>query len=109
MNRNVRLHGAIVETGLSYDAIARDLRAVGKENGIDLSSCGRSYVAHWVAGTRPSRQVPALLAEVLSRRLGRLLSVEDIGLATPGDEHVEIGWSGHAVDDLLNIGRADVR
>lgn len=109
MNRNLRLYSAIVETRLSYDAIARDLRAVGKENGIDLSSCGRSHVAHWVGGTRPSRQVPALLAEVLSRRLGRLVSAEDIGLATPDDDHVAIRWSGHAVDDLLNIGRADVR
>jgi tetratricopeptide (TPR) repeat protein len=109
MKRNIRLHSLIVETGLSYDAVARHLRAVGKENGVDLSSCGRSHVAHWVGGTRPSRQVPALLAEVLSRRLGRLVSIEDIGLAMPRDDDIEIDWSQHAVDDLLSIGRADVR
>ena len=41
---------------------------------------GRSHVSHWVAGTRPSGRGPALLAETLSRTLGRRITPRDIGL-----------------------------
>jgi tetratricopeptide (TPR) repeat protein len=111
MGRNLRLAGLIDRTGLSYDAIARDLRAVARENGQDMSACGRSHVAHWVAGTHPSRATPLLLAEVLSRRLGRVVTLDDIGLGREEPEPYAglINWAGSSLTDLLGVGRADVQ
>ncbi|MGW2401027.1 hypothetical protein ACWCYY_31145 [Kitasatospora sp. NPDC001664] len=43
----------------------------------------RTTVAHWLSGSRPTEPVPRLVAEVLSRSLGREVSVEDTGLGRP--------------------------
>ncbi|OKI02286.1 hypothetical protein A6A06_14620 [Streptomyces sp. CB02923] len=41
----------------------------------------RTSVAHWLAGSRPRKKVPGLVAQALSQRSGRLITVEETGLA----------------------------
>ncbi|MEV0266357.1 hypothetical protein AB0I49_34120 [Streptomyces sp. NPDC050617] len=43
----------------------------------------RTSVAHWLAGTRPSAHIAELVAEALSRRLHRPITLADTNLARP--------------------------
>lgn len=76
---NVRLSDALAESGWSYDALARAVRVVAAENGESLRT-NKSAVAHWVAGVQPAGRVGYYLAEALSRRIGRLVTVVELGL-----------------------------
>ncbi|MFJ4713606.1 hypothetical protein [Streptomyces sp. NPDC088785] len=78
--RNELLAGHLREAGLSYAALARKVDVVGAQAG-HLWSYDRSSVARWVSGVVPSRLVGDVVAQVLSERLGRLLTAGDIGLA----------------------------
>ncbi|MGW0068307.1 hypothetical protein ACWDUI_12670 [Streptosporangium sandarakinum] len=81
------------------------------ENGEALRT-NKSAVDHWVAGTVPSGQTGRYLAEALSRRLGRVITLNDLGLRTPADQEEDdgIGLSIGAdpLDVLSGIWRADL-
>ncbi|MFD8710884.1 hypothetical protein ACFV07_10510 [Streptomyces anulatus] len=62
--------------------LAREVNRLGTLHGLRLAY-DRTAVAHWLSGSRPRPPVPALVAEVLSRRLGRLVTPEWTGLASP--------------------------
>ncbi|MGW7400869.1 hypothetical protein ACWGH7_30870 [Streptomyces cyaneofuscatus] len=62
--------------------MAREVNRLGTLHGLRLAY-DRTAVAHWLSGSRPRPPVPALVAEVLSRRLGRLVTPEWTGLASP--------------------------
>lgn len=84
---NDRLRQAIREAGCTYAELARDVRAVAAEAGTAGGRAPRtnsSAVAHWVAGTRPNEATARCLTEALSRRLGRALIPEQLGLDTGG-------------------------
>lgn len=53
----------------------------GAEQGLDLRY-DKTSVSRWLRGQRPRGEVPEIIAEVLSSRLGRTVSAEDIGLAS---------------------------
>src|SRR5882757_5007938 len=102
---NSRLRETIAATGRTYEALAKDVRRVAAENG-ELLQTNKSAISHWVSGTRlPTGQSGQYLAEALSRRVGRTVTLVEIGLrdaeapAPPGDDPVV------AATDL---GRADV-
>jgi len=100
---NPRLRDVIAATGWTYEALARAVRRVAAENGEDLRT-NKSAVAHWVDGVRPSGWSGRYLAEALSRRAGRVVSMAEIGL--------ELGEQVAVVEDLVaavvELGRADV-
>src|SRR5262249_28062552 len=69
---------------------------------------GRSHVSHWVSGSRPSGRSPAILCEVLSRRLGRPITMDEIGLAaepSPADQVLD--WGADTLVALTDLGRVD--
>ncbi|ARF72642.1 hypothetical protein B7C62_10410 [Kitasatospora albolonga] len=88
---NQALRFLLSEAGWSGARLAREVNALGAEQGTPLSY-DRTSVAHWLAGSRPRRPVPALVAEALSRRLGRAVRVADTGLE--GAEGVLRGPAG---------------
>lgn len=100
---NPRLAAVITETGLSYAALAAHVRAVAAENG-DLIRTNSAAVTHWVNGTRPKPATCAYLAESLTRILGRMITVADLGLGSPEDLPI----TGDVVADLAYLGRMDV-
>ncbi|WP_132126080.1 tetratricopeptide repeat protein [Actinocrispum wychmicini] len=78
---NLRLTVLLHECGWTGQRLADAVNsAAGRENGLALSF-DRSTVAHWLSGSRPRPVVADLITEVLSRRLGRPVSLADIGLA----------------------------
>jgi hypothetical protein len=100
---NDRLRDAIAETRWTYEAVAGAVRRVAAENG-EIIRTNKSAVAHWVEGTRPSGQVGRYLAEALSRRARRPMTLAEIGLAT---EDGERPVSMDPIEAAAGLGRAD--
>ncbi|MFE6892072.1 hypothetical protein [Streptomyces sp. NPDC057694] len=92
---NNLLRARVEESRLSYAAVAAGVRAVAAEHGEQLRTNAAS-VDHWLRGSVPAGATGRYLAIALSRRLGRLLTVADIGLgadAAPGPENDTMGLS----------------
>ncbi|WP_327591596.1 hypothetical protein [Streptomyces chartreusis] len=107
---NHQLKKLIDESGMAYDAVARAVRAVASESG-QLLGTNRSAVHHWIKGAEPSGLTPGYLAEVLSRRLGRWITREDLGLGSPAsgeDESIGLTLDFDPIETLTAIGEADV-
>ncbi|GAA4969107.1 Tat pathway signal protein [Yinghuangia aomiensis] len=79
---NARLRTLLKEAAWTGQDFARAVNTTGAETGVALRY-DRTAVAHWLAGSRPSRTVTALAAEALSRRLGRRISPDETGLTRP--------------------------
>ncbi|MFH9125556.1 hypothetical protein [Streptomyces globisporus] len=77
--RNTRLAALQQEARWTNGDLAREVNRLGTLHGLRLAY-DRTAVAHWLSGTRPRPPVPELVAEVLSHRLGRLVTPEWTGL-----------------------------
>ena len=84
-----RLRELIQESGCTYESLIRYVRTVAHEAGDRQLNANRSSVAQWVAGSVPAPRTRAYLAEALSRRLGRRVTVTDLGF--PDDENEDLG------------------
>jgi hypothetical protein len=78
-NPNRRLAALITEAGFSHAGLARRVDQLGLEHGLDLRY-DKTSVTRWLRGQQPRGTTPALIAEVFTRRLGRRLSTQDLGL-----------------------------
>ena len=94
---NQRLRSLLVEARWSGGQLAAAVNTLGGESGRALRY-DRSTVAHWLAGTLPRPPAPAMIAEALSRRLGREVTAEQMGFVGPdaGADHDSAHW---AVED----------
>src|SRR5260370_36157823 len=104
-------HLAVVraEAGWSHAQGAAASAGVASESGIpELTGVGRSHVSHWVAGSKPSGRSPLILCEALSRRLGRVVTPAEIGLAGEPSPAQVLGWDADTLAALADLGRADV-
>ncbi|MCC3653122.1 tetratricopeptide repeat protein [Streptomyces sp. S07_1.15] len=105
---NHKLKRLLAEAGLSGEALARSINLAAAENHRTLQY-NRKSVAGWLAGSRPPAPVPALVAETLTRRIGRHVSIQETGLALvpdePGDVLRTTGGSGRAA--LATLTAAD--
>lgn len=105
---NNALSKAITESGSSYHALASLIQQIAREQR-DTDTTTKASVAHWVAGTRPKRRTAGYLAQALSRKVGRLLTLADIGLAS--EEHQIFDQDRLPTDPvaaLATLGRFDV-
>ena len=82
-NRDLR--SLLGQAGWSGARLAREVNSLGAEQGTALHY-DRTSVAHWLAGSRPRPPVPALVAEALSRHLGRSVRPQDTGLTARGQD-----------------------
>ncbi len=106
---NDRLAAVISQAGLTHAQVARALVRVADESDIrELLGVGRSHVSHWVAGAKPSGQTPIMLCEALSRLLGRVITLDAIGLAELTDPQDLPDWNVDTLTMLADIGRASV-
>ncbi|MGH3939641.1 MAG: hypothetical protein ACRDTG_13625 [Pseudonocardiaceae bacterium] len=101
---NHRLRERIAACGLSYDGVARAVVRIAAENGEALGT-NKSAVAHWVAGVEPSERTAVYLAEALSRRAGRPVTLTQLGLAV-GSEPELVGTQ--PIETATLLGRADI-
>lgn len=81
---NDDLAAFMTEAGYSNKALARDVRDEARARG-EEARCTHVDVARWLDGTKPRGKKPAYIAAALSRRLGRLVSPADVGMATVGE------------------------
>lgn len=100
---NTRLRDTIAETRWTYDAVASAVRRVAAENG-EIIRTNKSAVAHWIEGARPSGRVGQYLAEALSRRARRPITLAEIGLGTSADLSA---LTDDPVNAVADMGRAD--
>jgi hypothetical protein len=107
---NNKLAQVIVDARWSHGQVASALVRVAAENGArELAAVSRSHVSHWVAGSHPSGLAPVLLAEALSRRLGRIVTVADIGLAPSSPASIAgVDWNLDTLASLADLGRISV-
>ena len=109
---NTALQQAIVLSGASYEALARDIRRIAAENGDLCSRANKSVIAHWVSGARPRPATARYLAEALARRLRRPISLAELGLVSdetaPVDAAALLTTLVDPVAAIAALGRADV-
>ncbi|QPP06653.1 hypothetical protein G4Z16_09870 [Streptomyces bathyalis] len=76
---NAALRSLLEESEWTQEAFARAIGRLGHEAGVRLGY-DRTSIAHWLRGSRPSPRVQGFIAEALSRRLGRPVSVTQLGM-----------------------------
>ncbi|GAA4138389.1 Tat pathway signal protein [Streptomyces tunisiensis] len=102
---NSRLRDVIEAIGCTYEALAKDIRRIAAENG-EILQTNKSAVSHWANGTRrPTGRTGQYLAEALSRRAGRTITLAEIGLHTP---EAAVAEERDPVLAATDLGRADV-
>jgi len=85
---NHQLRDLVTESDLTYEALAKAVRAVAAECGVVLRT-NKSAVEHWISGVTPRGDTGRYLAVALSRRLDRLLAPADLGLATGSEQETD--------------------
>jgi hypothetical protein len=108
--RNTRLEALIQELGLSQRQLAARFRAVAAENGAtELLRYDQSRIARWVGGATPEGRARHILVETLSRGLGRVVTLADIGLE-PDDaaDSWAPTWSVDTLTTLTTLGSTDM-
>ncbi|MFJ8440891.1 tetratricopeptide repeat protein [Kitasatospora griseola] len=103
---NERLQQAIRESRMTYDRLALELGIVAGHHGDDARP-GKSLISHWVRySVVPSGNMPSYLAAVLSRRLGRIVTPADLGLAEEVSDLRD--WGLDTLSVLADLRRIDV-
>jgi len=100
---NVRLRALLVEAGWAGEDLARAVNAVGAESCLTLRY-DRTSIAHWLSGSRPPEHVCEFVAESLSRRLLRRVTVADTALSRrPADDSADPAAQGRAEDVVTRL------
>jgi tetratricopeptide (TPR) repeat protein len=109
--RNAALAALLREAGWSQPQAAAAVARVAAESGArELEAVSRSHIAMWVSGTKPSGRAPHILRETLSRRLGRRLTLADLGLEEEPTGTTDSGsdWSVDPLTVLAELGSDDL-
>lgn len=78
---NERLLALIKEAGCSNAGLARRVNMCAAERGLDFRY-DKTSVARWIRGQQPRGRAPDIIAEALGRKLGRAVTVDEIGMGT---------------------------
>ncbi|WP_327349916.1 regulator [Streptomyces sp. NBC_01321] len=106
---NRRLASLISEAGFSNAGLARRVDQLGLEHGLDLRY-DKTSVTRWLRGQQPRGTTPALIAEVFTRRLGRRLSAQDLGLDACAPVYAGLEFAAtpaEAIDIVSGLWRKD--
>ncbi|MFX4294072.1 regulator [Streptomyces bohaiensis] len=106
---NRQLATLIAEAGFSHAGLARRVDQLGLEHGLDLRY-DKTSVTRWLRGQRPRGTTPALIAEVFTRRLGRRLTAQDLGLEACAPVYAGLEFAAgpsEAVDIVSGLWRKD--
>ncbi|WP_329586532.1 hypothetical protein OG500_35910 [Kitasatospora sp. NBC_01250] len=103
---NPHLRALLQEAGWSGERLARAVNRAGLVDG-HRYTYDRTAVAHWLQGSRPAPPVPQLVAEVLSRALGRPVPVEQTGLGRDGAPPAPAEPDGPGAAALVTLARCE--
>ncbi|MER7830186.1 transcriptional regulator [Streptomyces sp. NPDC095602] len=109
---NERLQALIQEAGCSNAGLARRVNMVGSERGLDLRY-DKTSVARWLRGQQPRGRAPGIIAEALGRKLGRTVTIDEIGMAGGRNLAGGVGLQfsptvAGAVEQVCELWRSDV-
>ncbi|NNN31001.1 hypothetical protein HLK59_11585 [Streptomyces sp. S3(2020)] len=77
--QNARLAALMQEADFSHKSLARAVVAAGARRGEDIT-CDHTYVTRWLKGSIPRGNMPQFIADAVGGRLGRHLTIDDVGL-----------------------------
>lgn len=108
---NERLQALIQEAGCTNAGLARRVNVCGAEHGLDLRY-DKTSVARWLRGQQPRGRAPLVISEALGRKLGRTVTLEEIGMAGAGGVASRVGLSfphavPAAVEQVCELWRCD--
>ncbi|WP_407564447.1 regulator [Streptomyces sp. 184] len=106
---NRQLAALISEAGFSNAGLARRVDQLGLEHGLDLRY-DKTSVTRWLRGQQPRGTTPALIAEVFTRRLGRRLTAQDLGLDACAPVYAGLEFAAtptEAIDIVSGLWRKD--
>ncbi|WP_420036139.1 Tat pathway signal protein [Streptomyces sp. cg28] len=109
--RNDALAALIREAAWSQPQAAAAVARVAAESKVrELEAISRSHISMWILGTKPSGSAPHILRETLSRRLGRRLTLADLGLDEEPTGTTDTGsdWSVDPLTTLAELGSDDL-
>lgn len=109
---NERLQALIEEANCSNVGLARRINMRGAERGVDLRY-DKTSVSRWLRGQQPRGVTPYIITEVLSDKLGRTVSLEEIGMT--GGRERQVSATGlafasefrRAVDQACDLWQGD--
>ncbi|MBB5934712.1 transcriptional regulator [Streptomyces zagrosensis] len=109
---NERLQALIQEAGCSNAGLARRVNMCGAEHGLDLRY-DKTSVARWLRGQQPRGRAPAIVAEALGRKLGRTVTIDEIGMANGKNLASGVGLQFSptvlgAIEQVCELWRSDV-
>lgn len=87
---NDRLSSVMREADISHKALARAVRDVAAKHG-ETSSCDHTSVSRWLNGMQPRGSTPERIAEALSARLHRRVTLAEIGMIRAVEQRAEVG------------------
>ncbi|WP_059009373.1 hypothetical protein [Streptomyces specialis] len=103
---NAGLAKVLRETGMTGGQLARGINRVAGQAGMSVSYAQPS-VSNWLAGTLPRREVRPFVVEVLSARLGRVVTHAELGFPAPtGDVSARAGIG--ICEELVDLARGDM-
>ncbi|WP_042376854.1 hypothetical protein [Streptacidiphilus melanogenes] len=109
---NERLQALIQEAGCSNAGLARRVNLCGAEHALDLRY-DKTSVARWLRGQQPRGQAPSVIAEAIGRKLGRTVTVDEIGMSDGKSHASSVGLQfaatlPGAVEQVSELWRSDV-
>ncbi|TXS40176.1 hypothetical protein EAO75_34800 [Streptomyces sp. uw30] len=76
---NARLAALMQDADFSHKSLARAVVAAAARSGEDIT-CDHTYVTRWLKGSIPRGNMPQFIANAIGRKLGRHLTIDDIGM-----------------------------
>ncbi|MER8042100.1 transcriptional regulator [Streptomyces sp. NPDC094032] len=109
---NERLQALIQEAACSNAGLARRVNMVGAERGLDLRY-DKTSVARWLRGQQPRGRAPGVIAEALGRKLGRTVTIDEVGMANGRNLASGVGLQFAptvlgAIEQVCELWRSDV-
>ncbi|MGK5533560.1 transcriptional regulator [Streptomyces sp. URMC 129] len=109
---NERLLTLIREAGCSNAGLARRVNMCAAERGFDFRY-DKTSVARWIRGQQPRGRAPEVIAEALGRKLGRPVTVDEIGMGTTRQLTSSVGLHfaaglAESLEQATELWRSDV-
>jgi len=113
-DQNARLAALMQEGDFSHKSLARAVVSAAARSG-EVITCDHTYVTRWLKGSIPRGNLPQFIADAVGRKVGRQLTIDDIGMGNAAVSAVqpELGLDfadkpESAVKTVADLWRADL-
>ncbi|GAQ58756.1 hypothetical protein [Streptomyces acidiscabies] len=113
-DRNAGLAALMQEADFSHKSLARAVVTAAAQSGEDVT-CDHTYVTRWLKGSIPRGNMPQFIADAIGRKVGRRLTIDDIGMGDAAVSAVqpELGLDfadrpEYAAKTVADLWRADL-